>query len=239
MKLLYIYTSPKKKFDDETAVQVKMQIDNSLELGWKLEDIKLYMNFPYEYGGVKAVLIPDIYCDFDYSANKTLVKKYLIDQGLTGLHWYHDFDLFQNYPFDPPDLEGTGLGLTSYTYKPQWQCGSIFFTEEAKDAFDLWSKHIYDRPRPRVDEKVLTKLTDTGKITKYKKLNPTYNVTIRNLKYVYDRCEKPLKGLHFHPNELDYRSGQRTLEIYMTDRNRVGKVLMSPRLIKLFKRYGY
>ena len=49
MKQLLIYIGPTDKFDDEHEVLTKIQIDNSLDLGWKKEDILLVTNFPYEY----------------------------------------------------------------------------------------------------------------------------------------------------------------------------------------------
>lgn len=54
MKNLLIYIHPDRKFvgesfSSETDVLPKIQIENSLKLGWKKEDILLVTNFPYEY----------------------------------------------------------------------------------------------------------------------------------------------------------------------------------------------
>lgn len=40
MKKLLTYVSPKKGFYEETKVTVKIQIDNSLDLGWKREGVQ-------------------------------------------------------------------------------------------------------------------------------------------------------------------------------------------------------
>jgi hypothetical protein len=52
MKNLLIYISPEHKFLPEYDKLVRIQIDNSLELGWKKEDIMLVTNFIFEYNGV-------------------------------------------------------------------------------------------------------------------------------------------------------------------------------------------
>jgi hypothetical protein len=34
-----IFVNPKKQFHEEAAILIKIQIDNSLDLGWRREDI--------------------------------------------------------------------------------------------------------------------------------------------------------------------------------------------------------
>ena len=99
MKNLLIHTGPDKKFGDEDSILAKIQIDNSLDLGWKKEDILLVTDFPYEYNGVRSFVIESgIYYPFDLLASKLLVALYLINQGVIEdkeLYWCHDrgFDL--------------------------------------------------------------------------------------------------------------------------------------------------
>lgn len=47
MKNLLIYVNPRKDWDDETRKLIKLQVDNSLDLGWSSRDIILATNFPY------------------------------------------------------------------------------------------------------------------------------------------------------------------------------------------------
>ena len=75
MKNLLIYINPAKDFvdsKDRTNIKelAKIQIDNSLDLGWAVEDIVFVTNFPYEYGGVKALVIDDdsLFCDISGTA---------------------------------------------------------------------------------------------------------------------------------------------------------------------------
>lgn len=59
MKNLLVYINPKKRFSGEPLVLVKIQIDNSLDLGWKREDIILATNFSFEYNGIKSIVVSD------------------------------------------------------------------------------------------------------------------------------------------------------------------------------------
>jgi hypothetical protein len=69
MKNLLIYINPAKSFineawKDENDILAKIQIDNSLEMGCKKEDIILVTNFEYEYRGVKSIVVSDdLYCN--------------------------------------------------------------------------------------------------------------------------------------------------------------------------------
>jgi len=68
MKNLLIYISPTHSFDNPRAdlasndvpSLVKVQIENSLELGWKKEDILLVTNFAYKYGDIEALVLDDV-----------------------------------------------------------------------------------------------------------------------------------------------------------------------------------
>ena len=56
MKNLLIYITP-NGFDTESEKLAKLQIDNSLELGWKKEDMLFVTSFPYEYRGIKSIVV--------------------------------------------------------------------------------------------------------------------------------------------------------------------------------------
>ena len=125
MKNLMICLNSKKKFPGETESLVKTQIDNSLELGWKKENIILLTNFPYEYRGIKAMVVADnLFCNVNDKANTSNAIFRLLEQGVVKegeLWWYHDLDVLQRRPIDGSeiDLEGTVAGFTD--------SGSIFF----------------------------------------------------------------------------------------------------------------
>lgn len=247
MKNLLIYTGPQKKFSEEDAVLAKIQIDNSLDLGWKKENILFVTDFPFEYNGVKSqVLNENVYYPFDPRANKIPVISHLIETGLIEkdeIYWSHDLDAYENYKIDESELglEDVDLGLTHYTYKPEWQCASIFFKKSASDIFELIDQTTRAKPyRSRNNEKTLTKLTKGNKIDpkRYKRLNPTYNLMKKYLQTIYPLAEKPIKVLHFRPSDHDPALPHPTLEIFMYGKNKLKMRLCSDRLIKIFKLHG-
>lgn len=247
MKNLLIYTGPKKRFSKERNQLAKIQIDNSLDLGWRREDILLVTDFDWEYNGVKAFVIEDnVYYAFDIAANKTLVILYLINKGIIDpkeLYWSHDFDAYENTQIDEAELglENYDLGLTHYFYKPEWQCGSIFFKKSSQDIFELLDKTTRERPHlSRNNEKTLTWLIKHNKIdpNRYKRLNVTYNVMKRYLQTIYREADKPLKVLHFLPSNKDELMSDTALNMFMYGKNRLKMPLMNDRLIKIFKFHG-
>ena len=247
MKNLLIYTGPQKKFAQEDSILAKIQIDNSFDLGWKKQDLMLATDFPYEYNGVKSLVVPDgVYYDFDKNANKAKVLAHLLNQGvieLGELYWCHDFDAYENYRIDEQELglEGFDLGLTHYFYKPEWQLGSLFLKSSSKDILELLDSTIRERPHlSRNDEKSLAWLIKHNAIDpkRYKKLNVTYNFTKRYIPTIYAQAAKPLKVLHFRPSDKDALMTETALDMFMYGKNSLKIPLMSDRLIKIFNKHG-
>lgn len=247
MKNLLIYTGPNKKFDEEHAILAKIQIDNSLDLGWKKEDILIATDFSFEYNGVKSLVVKDgLYYDFDKNANKVTVILHLLNQRIIEpeeLYWCHDWDAYQLNPIDEAELglENFDLGLTHYFYKPQWQFGSFFFKDSSKDILELLDQTIRAKPHSgRNNEKTLTKLIKDNAINpkRYKKLNVTYNIMKRCLQTIYREATKPLKVLHFHPWDKDAMMSDTALNMFMYGKNSLRIPLMNDRLIKIFKSHG-
>ena len=243
MKNLLIYTGPQKKFSEEDTVLAKIQIDNGLDLGWKKKDILLVTDFEWEYNGVRAsVLDKDIYYDFDKNANKSIVLVYLLKQGLIEpgkLYWCHDFDAYENYPIDEAQLglQDFDLGLTHYTYKPEWQFSSLFLRNTSQDILELLDITIRNRPyQSRNNEKTLTWLIKYNKIDpkRYKRMNVSYNIMKKYLQIIYPEAITPLRVLHFRPSDKDKDLPETTLNMFMYCKNRLKIKLMSDRLIKIF-----
>lgn len=250
MKNIFIYTNPENRFDDESATNIKIQIDAALEFGWKLEDILLFTNFEYEYNGVKSVLVPYICCPWDKVSNKIAVIVHLMQNKMLTdeLHWYHDVECFQNNPITEEELglEGLDLGLTTYGYKiwrdePYWNGGSFFFRLSAQDIFELWVSRMSVRDRHRTDEKTLVVMTHEGLIDtkRYKELNITYNFGQRAPRLCYDKAIKPIRVVHFHPFFRYSKIVERNIDIFMYGKNEQGVPMMSPKLIELFQKHGY
>ncbi len=238
MKNILIFTHPLKKFNEETAQLVRLQIDNSYELGWKKEDIILVTNFDYEYNEIKSIVIPYLRCEFDPTSNKIPVIVYLLQNNMLpdNLYWYHDFDAYQNVYFDPPQLNRS-FALCMYGYKPEWQCGGFFFYSTAQLIFQEWVNRMLI-PRTRADEKTMKNMMNDGWMEdKFEELNVSYNFTFRYVHRNYPKAEKPLKVVHFHPYYKDILMKDRALDIFL-GKNKLNIPLMSDRLIKIFNYHG-
>jgi len=240
MKNLLIYVNPKKEFDDEHKILAKIQIDNSLELGWKKEDIVLATNFDYEYKGVKSIVVgDDNFCSFNPLSTKTVTVIYLIENGMiekNELYWVHDLDAYQLEKINEQEigLDATKVGLTTYGWSPKWCLGSYFFRENSKNFFKLLKDKIYDIRDE--DERALVALTkdNVGNINDMiKVLNISYQFGMRNVKYNYRLTTKPIKVIHFHPS----KRGRNVLDKFMYGKNEINKPLMTIRLINIFQKY--
>jgi hypothetical protein len=241
MKNLLIYINPEKKFDKETELLAKIQIENSLELGWKREDIMIVTNFDYEYNGVKSIVVEDsTYCDVRPHSTKTTTIHYLFEHGMLGeeLYWVHDFDAFQSVPIAESEfnLDGVDMALSDYGRMPRWSTGSIVFDKKAKDIFKMSTELIYRR---HIDEeRSLVRLTENEDIkSRIRKLNISYNFQTNDLSMVYPISTKPIRVLHFHPFK-NKTLGVNTLDFFLRGKNKLNVTLASERLIELFKKYG-
>ena len=240
MKNLLIYINPSKKFGDENKVLAKIQIDNSLDLGWTREDIVLITNFEYEYNGIKSTVMDEVkFCDHCPQASKinTIVNMFKLDIIKPNkLWWLHDFDAFQLEPITEGELvmNDVDLALCDYGRLPRWNTGSMFFKSTSRDIFETMQNLVYKLVLD--EEKVLMFMTNSSIDinSRIKKLNITYNLAIRNIKSTYKMATKPLKVIHFHPTWPD----KQLLNVFMYGENKINTVLMNERLIKIFKDHG-
>jgi hypothetical protein len=150
MKNLLIYINPIEDFGKEEKITIKIQIDNSLDLGWKREDIMLFTNFDFEYNGIKAIEISgDHFRSFFPPATKISAIIDLIEKGFLKdgeLYWFHDLDVFQLDEITEAELEleGIDIGLCDKGRMPRWATGSVFFKTSAVDIFRL-IKQVSDK----------------------------------------------------------------------------------------------
>ena len=241
MKNILIYINPRKDFDELTKTLAKIQVDNMFYFGWKKEDIILVTNFPYEYNGVKAIIAPDsLYYPFDYTLAKITGIDFLFEQGLISdeIYFCHDFDHYQLCPITDDEIKlalgEADIGITDYGRVPRWHLSCIFFKKGSKDIFKLLIETVI-KLQDHNEEDTLFMLTenDTNGIKKrISKLNITYNFWGGNIRSTYPMAEKPIKGAHFSP---EYRD---RLDFFMYGKNKLDKVLIDERLIKLFNKYG-
>ncbi len=238
MKNLLVFITPEKKFSGKYIIEAKVQIDNSISLGWKKEDILIIANFKYTYHGVKAIVVGDEhYCAPRPRSIKTAIIPYLIDEGIIepeNLYWNHDFDAYQLNSITEAELklDGVDVGLTDYGWKERWNMGSFFIKKASKDIFEKAKPIIYQDIE---DETVMMELTTNPDIAKRcRRLNITYNLGMRNAESNWQKANKPLKVVHFHP----YDKRMNTLDIFMYGKNELHRPLITKRLIKIFNSHG-
>lgn len=225
MKNLMTFANLAKKFVEQYDVFVRMQIDNSLEIGWDIDDILLVTNFPYEYRGIKAIVLGDeTYCAHRKRASKINMICQLLQQGiLRETAWFHDFDAWQSEPLLDV-LAGHDAAFTDYGTSEMWNTGSFFFKPTALDIFERIQQVMNKK---RINEEVaLKEITDVGEFAgRWHKLNGTYNHgRMRETEKTYAAAEKPIRVFHFNP--------------YMTEIYHSVVPLLPSRLAQIFVRYG-
>ncbi len=228
MKNLLIYINPiTKKFSPEHEDLTKIQIDNSLSLGWNPEDILLVTNFDYKYKGVKAIVVGD-YTVFDQDrstkipAINELFKRNLIEDDT--VYWFHDHDAFQLVPFEVNLDRDTGF-TDHGAFSKTWNAGSFFFKKNARDVFEwIWE---YMNIRSSNEQNALTYMWENninGVNDRYQLMNITYNIGIYKIPENVNASELPIKVAHFHPHK------KRHLGLY--------RDILPDRLMKIFNDYG-
>lgn len=234
MKNLIVFLSPTKSFSGLYGQLAKIQIDNSIDLGWKREDFILVTNYAWEYNGVKAIVVGDEHdCRVRPRSIKTAIIPYLVDEGIIEkgkLYWNHDLDAFELNRIDEKELglENFDAGLTDYGWRERWCLGSYFVKSTSRDIFAQAKPMIYSDIE---DETALMELTKDSKILeRCKRLNITYNFGMRHIAFNWEKAEKPLRVIHFAP----YSKRMPTLNMFMYGDNEIKKPLMDKRLKKIF-----
>jgi hypothetical protein len=241
MKQILTYINQDKKFNEEHQMAVKIQVDNSLRLGWKPEDIILATNFDYEYKRVKSIIIGDEnYCQYHWPATKIYVIVDLFKRGLIkkGIYWYHDFDCFQLNEFTEKEIgEALGesdMGVTNYGRMPRLCSASIFFKGTSKDIFERLKECI---DKYKLNEETglvkLIKLDGTHILEKrIKLLNLTYALHKFNVWHCYCRSNKPIRAVHFHltPDKYDF---------WVKGNNKTQLKIIPEELVEIFNKNGF
>ena len=242
-----IWVHPDKNFDQESKTLVKIQIDNSRELGWRDKDIMLFTNFDYEYDGLKATVVGnDAFCDIKPVSTKltSILKLFELGYIKDETYWVHDLDCYQLVPFKKNEilLDTADMALCDYGRKKnKWSGGSIFFKYKARDIFE--KQHEIMVEYKCIDETALLSLTrsDPEVLARIRKLNSTYHFLPFNVRNNYRFANKPLRIAHFHPGKYEKRTQMMTsknlFEFYCGN-NKAGVQLIPDRLIKIFNKHG-
>lgn len=226
MKNLLIYINPvDRKFSLEHETLTRIQIDNSISLGWEVDDLLLVTNFDYEYQGVKSTVVDD-YEVFDQNRstkipalNQLFRDKVIMDE----VYWFHDHDAFQLASFEVK-LD-TDAGFTNHGWSKTWNAGSFFFKKSAADIF-LWIYEYMNR-RKTNEQNALTYMWENNihEInSRYTLMNITYNIGIYHIAGNRKKAELPIRVAHFHPHKRRHLDLFRNMlpEKFMTILNKYG-----------------
>jgi len=122
---------------------LKLQIHNSIDLGWPIESIIPITNFPFEHMGVKAYeLDGDLYNWSAFSNRMVSVNEMIEKKVINDNFWVHDLDAYQLVPFDFPE-SCKGVSFTRHAprrIKPQG--ASVFYRKDTHDLVKAMAESI-------------------------------------------------------------------------------------------------
>lgn len=212
---------------DNIKQLLRAQIENSIQVGWEIEDIIVIANFDFEFLGVKTIKTDlNKHC---FTGSKMFGVKYVFDNNLNEreMVFSHDLDVWQNIWFDPPEIKD--VGITTYS-STRLNGGSVFWRFSAKDIIELIVFEI--NKGINKEEPVINKLLNTeeyrGRVTI---VNNTYNVGCSGFFPRYLWSAKPIRVVHMNPtNRIAW-------ETHRLNRDGMGAVSISPRLEHLLRKY--
>jgi hypothetical protein len=224
---------------DRTAVErnLDLQIENSLELGWRREDLLILTNFPFVRGGVSAVEVHPPRRPATSRAT-SFYKTWCILSVLETLApgetvWYHDVDVYQLEPFGEPPSRRT-MAFCLYTTRERLlvQGGSMFFGAAARPIFDAVMDQLTNH-RVRKDEYALTSLVARSEFLDcFEVLDYSWNLGDTDFAVRYQLARKPIKAVHFHLDRADHAAK------FLHGRNSLGVHPLPGRFVELLHRHG-
>jgi len=218
---------PKSRTNKEELVAMaQAQIENSLDLGWKPEDICLITNFDFEHAGVTAIKTNlNEHCS---TGSKMFGIRWLVAQNLDNVYWAHDLDCWQDVAFEPPKFKD--VGICEYSL-PKYNGGSVFWRDTSKDIIEHVTRTLEETNATREEptlNKVLKSKEYRDRVTV---LNTTFNLGCSGFVKRYERAIKPIHASHFHPtNRIAWES-------HALNRSGLGYRSVSPRLEALLRRF--
>ena len=212
---------------EKMSVLLKAQIENSLELGWKPEQIVILSNINFEFMDVKTQIAP--MTDFCLTGSKMFALSWYFNDYPKETIYSKDLDCWQNVWFDEPEISGD-VGAAQYS-NPKFNGGSIFWKPSSKDIIEEVVKQLTQNSE--VSEEPTLNLV--FKSDQFKKritiLNHTFNVGCSGFEPRFERSIKPIHVSHFHP------SNSIAWEIHALDREGIGSIAITVRLERLLRKY--
>lgn len=191
---------------EELYKYFRSQIDNSLRLGWKENDIVVVTNLDFYYKNVNIIKTKRL-CRYNRYFNKQygiceILEENLIDDDF----WFHDFDDWQINPFEFPKFDGL-IGMAKYINNTQWNTGSIFIK---KSSVNIWRLIVdfmdvnQDSLKNQGDENIVNYVYSQyyGELNPYfSHLNNKFNVGVTGFDYRFNTADKPICVLAFKPDD--------------------------------------
>ena len=196
------YHGAKRYIDDELRNFFQCQIDISLELGWKPEDIILGTNFEFEYRGVIAHQLKDI-CEWSGFNNFWFGAVELLERGIIDSDfWLHDHDSWPNRYFEFPDFEGDVAGC-EYIGTTEWNCGSIYCKKDSLPTLQFIKEFLTINKDVDLssDEVFIAYLRKTPNDIQHKlvSINTRYNVGVTHGPLRIAAATTPINVLSWNP----------------------------------------
>ena len=221
---------------EDTLNLIKAQIDNSIDCGWESKDIIIATNFEFEYRGVKTYVLDEI-CNYSQFFHKQYATLEMMQKGIFEGQdiWYHDLDAFQLTKFDFPYFTGDwGTCVYPNGDGHSCQCGIIYLKHSSQDMFEHLVHHMKARNYNTHDDEVV--IRNDIKLNpnfgpRVSILNTTYNLGMTGFRYRYEDAEKPIKVVHFHPDD------ERQWNCMVNGKNEINMKIVDERLVKIFKKH--
>jgi hypothetical protein len=221
---------------EKTLNIIRAQIDNSIECGWAPNDIIIATNFHFEYRGVKTHILDEI-CEYSQFFNKQYATLEMMQKGVfEGQNvWYHDLDAFQLTKFDFPYFNGDwGTCVYPNGDGHSCQCGIIYLKHSSQDMFEHLVHNMKLRNYGTHDDEVV--IRNDIKLNKnfshrVNVLNTSYNLGMTGFRYRYQSADKPIKVVHFHPDD------ERQWNTMVEGKNELGVIVVNKRLLKILNKH--
>lgn len=244
------FNNPQPEIINDSNTLIKIQIDNSQGLGWKKEDILLFTNFDYQYGGVKAIVFNNSeFCQKELDLMKRipvsskfifitkLFEKGIIGKNIKETYWLHDPDSFQLAPITEKELalDKYDCGLVNYyPGTTSFTTSSVFFKSDAKDIFLTCINFMYEKEFD--DEHAFNWLCESNPkmLERVKSLDWRYTIKRFGFEHILDAI-KPIKIAHFRPSWV---SGNLSSFDKFVGKNDLHVCLLPEKLINIFANHG-
>ena len=209
MKNVLIYNKVGEKTrhsDDLLDRYLKAQVHNSLDLGWKPEDIIIGTNFDFEHMGVKNVKLEIVFMSNCYMNKWLGMLEMMESEVLDEDFWFHDQDNWQTEMFDFPSFAGE-IGGCEYRGTTEWNTACIYVKKTSIDII-RYIMEAAEQNKPYLsgenigDEHFIAALRKFPEVQDYfMSLNTQYNVGCTWFDLRYGWADKPVYVFGLNPHK--------------------------------------